>query len=80
MKASGNDLMDCITGANKQGSFNSSTDAKKGKGAALDSSMYGSNKKSAEMTTDAGKKGTGAVNDMGKINRLAGDMRESVTF
>lgn len=81
MKATNNNLMDKLTCCNEQGSFNQSTDAKKGKGASLDSSMYGPMKKSdAAPSTDAGKKGTGAVNDMAKINRLANDMRESVTF
>ncbi len=76
-----NDLMGCIEGSVGHGSFNSSTDAKKGKGASLDSSMYGSMKKSeAAPSVDAGKKGTGATNDMAKINRLANDKRESVTF
>jgi len=75
------DIMSTITGATKQGSFNSSTDAKKGKGASVDKAIAGPNTKStAAPTVNAAKKGTGATNDMGKINALANDKRLSVSF
>lgn len=76
-----NDLMGKIEGSITQGSFNSSTDAKKGKGAGVSSELVGPNTKSkVAPTVDAAKKGTGAVNDIDKICRLAADHRLSVSF